>query len=138
MTAAVTMGGDDWKYAAGGVVATALAGLIAYAIHQQKKAEWEAERQELQYTIQTLEGEVLSQRDYIGRLESRLLELQNARSRQLDSIANQVDALLGEVEDLRGQVSKESEFYAQLKSMARRLRDLKELAAINQAYPAFR
>lgn len=129
---------DAGKYVAGGIIGTAIAGLIAYAIYNSKKAEWDREREQMQYEIHTLEGEVLSQGDYIRRLESRLLELQDAHSRQLGSITNGVDLLLMEVEDIRSRISKESEFYTRLTSVERRLKDMKELAAIQQAVPAFR
>jgi len=129
---------DAGKYVAGGIIGAAVVGLIALAVHNRKKAEWDKEKELMQYEIHTLEGEVLSQRDYIGRLENRITDLEDFQSRQSNSITGEVKVLVSEVEGIRNQVSRESEFYGQLTSIIGRLNNLKELATYRQAVPAFR
>ncbi len=128
------MANDDWKVGAGIAAGAGIAGLIATGIYLWKKNQWNKERQQLQYRIRTLEGEILSQREYIQRLESRLERVQNIHLTRMNTVANEADAVIAEIEEIRKQVKQGTEFYEQLTSILTRARRVKGLGEQDRLY----
>jgi chromosome segregation ATPase len=83
----------------------------------------------LEYKIQTLQGEIITQREYLGRLEEKISALERSDAThigQLGAIGTQLDPIISEVENLLSHIGHESELFAELNSFLERLRRLKK------------